>query len=114
MPYLLVLGPADVGCVGVGPSAGDVTQLTPQLCLHPAADGGRVGGACLQGDLLLLVLLTLQVLPVSLWEQQTRRQAYNKYSICLRHISSNKTIQRRSTLYMNILITKKKLLTVVK
>ena len=29
----------------------------------------------------------------------------NKYSICLRHISSNKTIQRRITLYMNIQIT---------
>ena len=29
----------------------------------------------------------------------------NKYSIYLRHISSNKTIQRRITLYMNIQIT---------
>ena len=29
----------------------------------------------------------------------------NKYSICLRHISSNKTTQRRITLYMNIKIT---------
>ena len=30
---------------------------------------------------------------------------YNKYSICLRHISSNQTIQRRIILYMNIQIT---------
>ena len=29
----------------------------------------------------------------------------NKYSISLRHISSNKTIQRRITLYMNIQIS---------
>jgi len=29
----------------------------------------------------------------------------NKYSIYLRHISSNKTIQRRITIYMNIQIT---------
>ena len=28
-------------------------------------------------------------------------------SICLRHISSNKTVQRRITLYMNIQITLK-------
>ena len=75
MPYLLVLGPADMGCVGIGPCACDVAQLTPQLCLHPTADGRGVGGACLQGYLLLLVFLTLQVLPVGLREQQIRRQA---------------------------------------
>ena len=31
----------------------------------------------------------------------------NKYSISLRHISSNKTIQRRIILYMNIQVTLK-------
>jgi len=67
---LLVLGPTYVRGVGVHTGAGHVAQLAPQLGLHPP---GPVGGPRLapglEGRLLLLVLLALQVLLVCLGER---------------------------------------------
>ena len=63
--YLLVLGPPDVGSVGLCPGAGHGTEVTAQLRLHPP--WAAVGlDAHLLGCLFLLVLLPFQVLAVRL------------------------------------------------
>ena len=63
LDHLLVLGAANVRGVGVRAGAGDVAQLAPE---GVAAPGGGAAGARLEGGLLLLVLLALQVLLVRL------------------------------------------------
>lgn len=77
-PYLLMLGPADVCCVGIGPGAGHVTELAAELVLGAPGRAGTSPSAAaataaalgyLQGRLFLLVLLALQVLLVSLCVQ---------------------------------------------
>lgn len=64
--YLLVLGPPEVGGVGLCPGAGHGTQVTVQLRLHSiwAAVGLH---ARLLSRLFLFVLLPSQVLTVGLW-----------------------------------------------
>lgn len=63
--YLLVLGPPDVGGVGLCPGAGHGTEVAVQLCLHPPR--AAVGlDAHLLSCLFLLVLLPFQVLAVRL------------------------------------------------
>ena len=58
-----MLGPPDVGGVGVTAGAGHVAELAAQGVTAP---GGGARGASLHRGLLLLVLLALQVLLVGL------------------------------------------------
>lgn len=61
--YLLVFGPTDVGSVGIGAGAGNVTQLTAKLILGVTSQNSSAAPAAaaalgnLQRRLLLLVLL---------------------------------------------------------
>lgn len=63
--YLLVLGPLDMGGIGLCPSAGHIAKAAVQLRPHPT--WAAVGlGAHLLSCLLLFVLLPFQVLAVGL------------------------------------------------
>lgn len=63
--YLLVLGPPDVGGIGLRPGAGHGTQVAVQLCLHPSWAAAGLDARILS-RLFLFVLLPFQVLAVGL------------------------------------------------
>lgn len=63
--YLLVLGPPDVGGIGLRPGAGHGTQVAVQLRLHPSWAAAGLDAHILS-RLFLFVLLPFQVLAVGL------------------------------------------------
>lgn len=80
-PYLLVFSAPDMGSIGVGASAGNITKFTAELILSTACWDSTTATAAaatalrnLQGCFLLLVFLAFQMLLVCLYVQYLQRE----------------------------------------